>query len=410
MRIWKRITFQEKIIMIDKEYDIIVVGAGPAGLSSAKSCVENSLKTLLVEEHPAIGTPVQCGEALAHFVFEDLGMKPVGNEIKKIKIYSPNKEKVDIIFPEPSTFLVIERKRFEKDLAVKIANLGVNIITGTKAVDVVKENGFVKGVILERFGKKIIVNSKIVIAADGPVSGIAKKAGLKIYSEPERFDSCAQFQMANIKIEKNIAEMYFGNFAPGGYVWIFPKDEGFASVGIGVNGNVGNKALGYLRDFIEKDPRLKNGSIIETNVGIVPVGGVIKKMVSNGLMVVGDAARMVNPLTGGGMRFAFRAGELAGKVASDALRAGDFSEKKLSEYEKLWNKEFGLAFRVSAVAKEVIFESSEKEFDSLAEDIGSITVPRPGGKDIILKGFRMVLPVILKRPKILFKFGKILRL
>ena len=69
-----------------------------------------------------------------------------------------------------------------------------------------------------------------------------------------------------------------------------------------------------------------------------------------------------------------------------------------------------LAFRVSAVAKEVIFESSEKEFDSLVEDIGVITVPKPGGKDIILKGFRMVLPVILKRPRMMFKFGKILRL
>jgi digeranylgeranylglycerophospholipid reductase len=262
--------------------------------------------------------------------------------------------------------------------------------------------------VLERFGEKMVVNSKIVIAADGPVSGIARKAGLKIYSEPKKFDSCAQFQMANIKIEKNIAEMYFGNFAPCGYVWIFPKDEGFASVGIGVNGNVGNKALGYLRDFVEKDTRLKNGSIIETNAGVVPVGGVIKKIVSNGLIVVGDAARMVNPLTGGGMRFAFRAGKIAGNIASDAIRNNDFSEKKLSEYEKRWDKEFGLVFRICDVVKDVLFDSSEKELDSLFEDIGSITVPKPGGKDIILKGVKTILPALIKRPKILFKFRKIL--
>ena len=394
--------------MIDKSYDVIVVGAGPAGLSSAKSCAEHNLKTLLVEEHLAIGTPVQCGEALARFVFEDLGMEPEGNAIKKIKIFSPNKKKAEIIFPEPSMFLVIERKKFEKQLAVKIANLGVNILTKTSAVDVIKENGFVKGVVLERFRERIRVNSKIVIAADGPVSGIAKKAGLKIYSEPEKFDSCAQFQMANIKIEKNIAEMYFGKFAPGGYVWIFPKDEGFANIGIGINGENENRALDYLRDFIKNDERLKNGSIIEINAGIAPVGGVINKMVSNGLIAVGDAARMVNPLTGGGMRFAFKAGEFAGKATSDALRAGDFSEKKLSEYEKLWNKEFGLAFRVSSIARDVLFESSESEFDSLIEDIGMITVPSYGGKDVMLKGLKMVLPVLIKRPKILFKFRKIL--
>jgi digeranylgeranylglycerophospholipid reductase len=397
------------MVMIDKSYDVIIVGAGPAGLSSAKSCAENNLKTLLVEEHPAIGTPVQCGEALARFVFKDLGMKPVGNEIKKIKIFSPNRRKAEIIFPEPSMFLVIDRKRFEKDLAVKIANLGVNILTKTSAIGVIKENGFIKGVVLERFGEKIRVRSKIIIAADGPVSGIARKAGLKIYSEPKKFDSCAQFQMSNIKIEKSISEMYFGKFAPGGYVWIFPKSEGFANVGIGVNGNSENKALDYLRDFVEKDERLKNGGIIETNAGIVPVGGVVNKMVSNGLILVGDAARMVNPLTGGGMRFAFKAGEFAGRIASDAVKNNDFSEKKLSEYEKLWNKEFGLAFRVSAVVKDVLFESSEKEIDSLVEDIGVITAPAVGGKDVMLKGIKNVLPVLIKRPKILFKFRKILK-
>ncbi|MBU4189659.1 MAG: NAD(P)/FAD-dependent oxidoreductase, partial [Candidatus Thermoplasmatota archaeon] len=219
-----------------------------------------------------------------------------------------------------------------------------------------------------------------------------------------------QFQMSNVKIEKSTAEMYFGNFAPGGYVWIFPKGDGFANIGIGVNGNTGNKALDYLRDFVEKDHRLKKGSIIETNAGIVPVGGVIKKMVSNGLIVVGDAARMVNPLTGGGMRFAFRAGEIAGKVVADAVKNNDFCEKKLSEYEKLWKKEFGLAFRVSAVANEVIFESSEKDLDSLVEDIGVITVPSYGGMDVMLKGLKIVLPVLIKRPKILFKFRKILPL
>ena len=397
-------------MMIDKSYDVIIVGAGPAGLSSAKSCAEHGLRTLLVEEHSVIGTPVQCGEALARFVFEDLGMKPEGNEIKNTKIFSPNKKKMEIVFPEPSMFLVIERKKFEKDLAVKIANLGVDIFTKTRAVDVIKENGFVKGIILERFGEKIRVNSKIVIAADGPVSGIAKKAGLKIYSEPEKFDSCAQFQMSNIKIEKNIAEMYFGKFAPGGYVWIFPKDEDFANIGIGINGGDGNKALDYLRGFVEKDERLSHGSIIEMNAGVAPVAGAVNKMVSNGLIVAGDAARMVNPLTGGGMRFAFKAGKIAGTIASDALRSGDFSEKFLSEYEKIWNKEFGLAFRVSAVINEVIFESSESEVDSLIEDIGMITVPSYGGMDVMLKGIRMVLPVLIKRPKILFKFRKILPL
>ncbi|MDI6916233.1 MAG: NAD(P)/FAD-dependent oxidoreductase [Thermoplasmatales archaeon] len=394
---------------LNKEYDVVVVGAGPAGLASAKSCAENNLKTLIVEEHPAIGTPVQCGEALARFVFEDLGMRPEGNEIKKIKIFSPNKKKMEIIFPEPSLFLVIERKRFEKNLAVKIVNMGVKIITRAKAVDVIKENGFVKGVVLERLEEKIRIKSKIVIDASGPNAIIARKSGLKIYSETERFDSCAQFQMSNIKTEKSTAEMYFGSFAPGGYVWIFPKDKGFANIGIGINGGEGNKALDYLRNFIEKDERLKNGSIIEMNAGIVPVGGTISKMVSNGLIVAGDAARMVNPLTGGGMRFAFKAGEFAGRVASEAVKDNDFSEKKLSEYEKLWNKEFGLAFRVSAVAKDILLGSSEKEIDSLVGDIGVITAPSAGGKDVMLKGIKNVLPVLIKRPKILFKFRKILK-
>ncbi|PJB21221.1 MAG: digeranylgeranylglycerophospholipid reductase, partial [Euryarchaeota archaeon CG_4_9_14_3_um_filter_38_12] len=201
-------------------------------------------------------------------------------------------------------------------------------------------------------------------------------AGLNVYRNIESFVSCAQFQMAGIDIDGKTAEIYLGDVAPGGYVWILPKGRGFANVGIGVNGNIGNKALDYLEKFVENEHRLRDGSIIETNVGIVPVGGGAEKIVSNGLMVVGDAARMVNPATGGGMIYAIKAGIVAGKVASDAIRNNDFSEKFLSGYEKIWKNDIGRRFKAFNALKNVFLKLSDKEIDDIFEAVGRIQIDR----------------------------------
>ncbi len=395
---------------MDDSYDVVVVGAGPAGLASAKSCAEHDLKTLLVEEHPVIGEPVQCGETFHVSMLKELGLEDIPfNEPKNARIYSPDKKTIEIELQDgaSSPLVIVERKILEKSFAVKVANLGVDIFTKTPAVDVIKENGFVKGVKVLHFGEKKDIRSKVVIDASGPNAFVARKAGLNVYRNIEDFNSCAQFQMAGIDIDGKTAEIYLGGVAPGGYVWILPKGKGFANVGIGVSGDIGNKALGYLESFVENDPRLKDGSIIETNVGIVPVGGEAEKLVSNGLILVGDAGRMVNPATGGGMIFAIKAGLAAGKVVADAVKNNNFSEKKLSEYEKIWRNDIGKKFKAFNALKNVFLSLSDKEIDDIVEAVGKIQID----KDMTEPWYPMlkkIVSIIVKKPRLALKFGKVL--
>jgi digeranylgeranylglycerophospholipid reductase len=402
---------------MDSSYDVIVVGAGPAGLASAKSAIDHGSKALVVEDHASIGTPVQCGESLALSSIEELGLKPspsfvANDDVRIIRLYSPNRKKIEIVMPEgvKTPGVIMERKMFEKLLAVKIANMGADIYTKTPAIGVLKENGYVVGVKVKHIDEVREIRAKVVIAADGPSSNVAKWAGMDIYTEITKFASCAQFQLANVKVDPKISEIYLGKVAPGGGFWVLPKGEGFANVGLGIAGDDPKTALAYLREFVENDERLRNGSIIEFNVGPVPVGGVVKKMVDNGIMVVGDAARQVNPATGGGMKFGIRAGIIAGEVAANAVKSGDCSAKFLSTYEKQWRKEFGRRFKAFEIFKELIEEMPDEKLDKLCEQIGRREVPGDidSGTDLGSMGLGIIWPVLRNYPKIVLKLGKFL--
>lgn len=393
---------------MQNNYDVIVVGAGPAGLSSAKSCAENGLKTLLIEEHAIIGSPVQCGEGFSRFILEELNLPDdfiSGEEINIIELYSPNLKKCVVKWKgDKSPGLIIERKEFEKKLAIEIANKGVDVFVKTPAIGVIKENGFVKGAKVLHFGEEKEIRAKVVIGCDGPNSLIAKWSGIEVYRNLEKFDTCVQFQMANINFPRGKIEVYFGKVAPRGYVWIFSKGEKFANVGIGIK--AGEKsALEYLREFVNKDERLKNGSIIEVNAGIVPLGGTAEKFVGNGVILIGDSARMVNPAAGGGMRFIYPAGTWVGKVIANCIKKGDVSENALSEFEKIWNQNFGSRFKTFKVIAEVLQETEDKELDRLFEDIGTIEVKSLDKTKEFLYLIVKKFPALLKRPKLLLKLA-----
>ncbi|ODS40050.1 MAG: hypothetical protein A7315_09770 [Candidatus Altiarchaeales archaeon WOR_SM1_79] len=306
--------------------------------------------------------------------------------------------------------VILERKMFEKKLAVKIANMGAHIYTKTPAIGVLKEKGYVIGVKIKHIDEVRDIGAKVVIAADGPSSKIAKWAGMEIYNEVEKFASCAQFQLANVNVDPKVSEIYLGKVAPGGGFWVLPKGNGFANVGLGIAGDDPKTALSYLRKFVEKDKRLRGGSIIEFNVGPVPVGGVVKKMVDNGIMVVGDAARQVNPATGGGMKFGIRAGIIAGEIAASAVKSGDCSAKFLSSYEKRWRKEFGRKFKAFEIFKELIEEMPDEKLDKLCEKIGTREAPGDidSGTDLSSMGLKIIWPVLRSYPKIVLKLGKFL--
>jgi digeranylgeranylglycerophospholipid reductase len=152
--------------------------------------------------------------------------------------------------------------------------------------------------------------------------------------------------MAGISnIDEQAIHLYYGNdIAPGGYVWVFPKGNTFANVGVGIKALKDGRETPkkYLDQFIEKHPFIfQNASAVEFNCGGVPVHQTVEALVGDGMMIVGDAAHLVNPITGGGIDLAMISGRMAAEVAVEALQKEDVGTRNLIKYQKKWNARQG---------------------------------------------------------------------
>jgi len=392
---------------VDTDYDVIVIGAGPGGSHAARTAAENGLQVLLVEKRPEIGAPKRCGEGLSIGGIKNLGLKPdpkwAVNEIRGASIYAPNGRGISIRY-ESTIGYILERKMFDKYLAIQAARAGARVLAKTAATKLIIEDGFVRGVGFSSFGENYELSSKIVIAADGVESKAARWAGINTTNKLIDIDSGFQYEMILELEEPDMLELYFGSkVAPRGYVWIFPKGKDVANVGIGIGGKETEPAKKYLDKFIQKHPNLKKGSIIEINAGGIPVGDPVEKLATNGFMIVGDAAHQVNAIHGGGIHEASVAGMIAGRVAAEAVKKGDFSEKALMRYEKEWRERRGKVLHKIVKLRQTIEKLSDEDLNMLAENLT--------GEDLVefAKGRRFVkLAKILMRRPHLMQIAKIL--
>ena len=167
--------------------------------------------------------------------------------------------------------------------------------------------------------------------------------------------------------------MYVGkDYAPGGYLWIFPKGKRFANIGIGISGKYSkNKsAKSYLDEFLDKE--YPNATIHTTMCGGVPCGKPMRNPVSDGLMLVGDAAHQINPMTGGGIVSGMTAGWIAGQVAAESIKSGDYSSKTLDKYSDLMWKSFGKNYERFYKIKEAVHNLTDDDLNNIAEKVLSI--------------------------------------
>jgi digeranylgeranylglycerophospholipid reductase len=390
------------------ETDVLVIGAGPAGSSAAKYAALGGAKVILMDKKSEIGTPKRCAEGVSKEGLEKLGIEPSGRWVTKeatgVRMVSPNGTAVNLTEDKvklPEAGYILERKVFDKHMAMDAARAGVKIMVKTLATGLRREDGQVV-VSAESMGEEFEVKSKIIIAADGPESRVGRWAGLKTSLKPKNMESCAQFEMSGVNMEEpNCIEFHFGSVAPGGYAWMFPKGDDIANVGLGVVTTMTDKsAYQHLLDFVANNPSTKNAQPVELNIGGDPVGGLLKKLVADNVLVTGDAAGMVNPLTGGGIISGMTGGLLAGKLAAQAVAEGDFSQKRLKEYEKLCEEEIGDSFQKYLKAKNYLLSLSDDELDSIATAFKDINFESVDTKEMIKK-------LVKISPKALLKLGKL---
>jgi len=327
-------------------YDVVVVGAGPAGSTAARTAAEAGLSVLLVEKRQEIGSPVRCAEGVSHallapFIAPD--QRWISAEVTGAQLTVSGPDYCETLEAEGGHGYVLERRVFDRILAEEAARAGAQVRVKTAAVGLLRQGNAVCGVALQGPGGRWEVRAEVVIAADGIESQVGSWAGLETTLPPKDAMSCAQYLLVGIDIKTYRIEYYVGGgVAPGGYAWVFPKGDGMANVGLGVQADLtGEPALNYLNRFIENQPHLAPGSPVTLVAGGVPVAMPPPRLVKDGLMLVGDSARQVDPLTGGGITNGMAAGRLAAEVAARAVAAGDTSAAALSAYETAWQDGVG---------------------------------------------------------------------
>jgi digeranylgeranylglycerophospholipid reductase len=390
------------------ETDVLVIGAGPAGSSTAKHTALNGADVIVIDKKSEIGAPKRCAEGVSKEGLKKLKIEPstrwVTRELSGVRLIAPNgtgvwlnEEKVKL----PEAGYILERKVFDKHMAMDAARAGAKIMVKTLAKGIRREGDYLFAT-LETMGEEFEVKAKIVVGADGPESRMGRFLGLKTTLKPKNMESCAQFEMVNVKMEDpDSIEFYFGSVAPGGYAWIFPKGDDIANVGLGILTTETDKsAYDHLLEFVKNNPSTQNAQPVELNIGGDPVGGMLKELVTDNFMLVGDAASQVNPLTGGGIIAAMEAGVYAGEVAAAAVKDGDYSAKKLSKYQERCEENIGVKFKRDLKVKDYLQSLSDEELNSIADAFQDIELDTINTAELIKQ-------LIKVSPKALLKLGKL---
>lgn len=391
------------------EYDIIVVGAGPAGSITAKTAAEKGCSVLLIEKRQEIGDPVRCGEGCSKDTIEpfiDIDPRWISAEVEGARIFAPDGTPISMGQDINKPGIILERKIFDRALAQSATNAGVDICVKTSAIGLLmnnndrnnnnKNNSFITGIKARSFGEEIDIRSKIVVGADGIESKVGRWAGIATSLKLKDVETCAQFLMTNVDIDPNFCDFFVGNtISPGGYAWIFPKGENTANIGVGIVGSRTNeiKPIDCLKKLVNQ--KFPNGKIMELIIGAVPLSGSIKRTVANGLLLVGDAARQSDPITGGGIHNSLHCARIAGNVIAEAISKGDYSIKMLNKYEKEWRSTIGKIIDKNYRVKELFIKMTDEQLNSLAHSLKDVKFNDMGTVTLIKQ-------LVKNNPKMLF--------
>ena len=328
--------------MEELNFDVVVVGGGPAGSSAARIAAENECTVALVEKEKEIAETVRTsGVTWISDIKKFKIPEDCYNSIKKFSFCSPKNSVT--ISDNVAKAAVLDVRKTYRFLANRAQSSGAKIFTNTNVSEVLKNlDGKCVGVIAKSKDRHIQFNAKVIIDASGFASVVAKELGH--VEQWKKFGVGAEFEVKTEELEHDNWWLMVGQkYSPAGYAWIFPTSKNTARVGVGI-GKPDSEVDPTVRlnELIDKKigPIKGLGKIekIEFHYGLIPNEGLSRKTVYDNLILVGDSAGQANPLVLEGIRYAIRFGEVAGKVAASAIKNGDTSERSLIPYEKEWRK------------------------------------------------------------------------
>jgi geranylgeranyl reductase family protein len=362
-----------------EKYDVVVVGAGTAGCLAAKTVAESGLKVCMIEKKPRnqIGEKV-CGDALGEHHLKTLGLeKPTGGELEAkidgIKIYSPDENTVFTIADKDFIGYLLNRRLFGQWLLEKAIDKGALLQDNMNLREPIIEKGAVVGVTAKdmKTGEVSELRSKVVVDATGFFGMVRKQLpaemGIDREISNEDVEACYR-EIRQLKHETEntqFCEIYLNQKAsPGGYIWIFPKGGARVNVGIGAimrKGYPNPKTQLYSTAY--KKPMFEGSVVLAAGSWFDPVRRPLDNMVSDGVVLVGDTASLVNPIHGGGIGPSMISGYLAGQQIADALSKGEPTKEALWGYNKKYINIYGKKQGTLDIFKMFLLSCSDEDLN-----------------------------------------------
>jgi digeranylgeranylglycerophospholipid reductase len=289
--------------------DALIAGAGPAGLTAALELARSGASALLVDARERIGAPLRCGEVTFDDFFDMVGVDPRPAWIRKRGLRQRYVRR---------DLFVLDREIVERELAELAAERGAEVRPGTAVIGVDPFDGTGRRVTLRTAREEHRVAAGCVIAADGVSSTVARLAGIDTYLHPDsvctglaRIVSGARVQHQDLV---HTARLPAPIPAIPCYFWVIPHGGGQANVGLTVPGRDGARARRLLEQMLARIEAIEGGEVIQTIAGVIPDAPPLPRPFADGLLITGAAARMILPLSAGGIAPAAISGKHAART------------------------------------------------------------------------------------------------
>lgn len=406
------------------KFDVIIIGAGPVGSTVAEVIAKEGHKVLILEEHSQIGFPQHCTGKISVNASKELNLPMTGilHEVRGATFYSPDMNSISIERKDSQAY-IFDRTILDRCLSERALNAGATLFTNSRVINV-SVNSHTVNVQYKRHNINNQISARIVICADGAGSSIAKR--LNLYSkEKSRVKIAIQRELTDLSyVKSGFVEVYLGRrYAPGFFAWIVPTGRDRVKVGLCINLSRSKHLLDYLNYFIMHHPiaqkRLEGGCCKRQTAHIIPTGGTLRQTVSEGILIVGDAAGHVKSTTGGGLYYGMICAKIAGRVVTKALFSGKniLRKKVLIEYHNLWKERLGKEIEKSVKIRLLLESLTDNELNYLFNTIreNKILLNKIIAEGDIDWQSKLSIPILkhisgtlFKRPQLLLKLGKFL--
>ncbi|MFQ5650960.1 MAG: NAD(P)/FAD-dependent oxidoreductase [bacterium] len=381
-------------------FDVLVAGAGPAGLSAAFAAAKGGARVAVFERSKEIGYPIHTSggswiDELRKLDIPQRFMSPVRQGV----FVSPH-ERATFTYDEPLS-CVLDVRGLYQYLAELASQAGAVIFVDSPVTQPFMNGGELAGLRVHQFGHQVTFEARLVIDASGAAGFVARRLGLT--SGVRRVGVGAEYDLYAPDWPAGKVALLFGShIAPKGYGWVFPHTNRRVRVGIGlIRPDTKKSPRHYLETLLAKrtlfSDELARISRLELHTGIIPSEGCVQPTVANHFMITGDAGGLVSTLLGEGIRFAISIGRMAGEVAAEAVREERYDVQFLRKYERSWKKRYGRMFQIGALLNDRLASYSDDQWD---EKIRALARMEPVLVARILKGdftYKLLLDLIKTR-------------